>query len=473
MSEIVEMEIGNLVVGKANARRSPGAIDELAESIKQVGVLEPLIVRPIGKKFEVVAGTRRLAAAKKIRLRNVPCIVREMDDDTAMIVSLAENIQRGDLNDEEVVESYLVLRERNPKKWTQGEFAKRLGKSAAWLGGTIAAYEALQKLREFGLNVSMKTNPEPNERENGAIPVAHLHEVERTIRSPEVHEVYPDEEERDKKRVELVKAVRDMPRADARILVERFRKDPKRSIESMKSQYMTRTTGVRIDKTYLPPSVAQKLDDLAESRHTTMEDVLPEIVELGLSTEQEVLEDFYSEKETDIEPISKMEVPYSEQYHQQRVWNLNRLMSIAQFDVLTVGFSQKSLENLVEELSIVGVKLLIDIRKNPFSQYRPDFNKENLGKALKNSGIQYEHIEELGVPRDFRNKLYSKQITYEEFFNFYDEGILTAEWTNHLLKRIEEMGPIALLCTEISPTLCHRHRIAEVLTRAGKSCYDL
>ena len=472
MGEVVELAIGDLLIGKTNVRKSTGDVDELADSIKQVGILEPLIVRPIGKKFEVVAGTRRLAAARRIKLKMVPCIVKEMDDDTAMIVSLAENIQRGDLDDEEIVESYLTLQARDSKKWTQGEFARRLGKSGTWLSSSIAAYEALQKLRESGLDVSMKTNPEPDERENGAISIAHLHEVEKTIRSPEVHKAYPSEDERDKKRVELAKAVRDMPRADARILVERFRKNPERSIESMKSQYMARTTGVRIDKTYLPPNVAKKIDDLAESRHTTMEDVLPEIVERGLSTEQATLEDYGDEIESEVESISRMEVSYSEQYHQQRVWNLNQLKNVP-FDVLTVGFSQKSIEHLIEELSIAGVKLLIDVRKNPLSQYRPDFNKENLMNTLKDSGIGYEHIEQLGVTRELRDRLYSKQITYQEFFEIYDIEILTEKWINHLIKQIDENGPIALLCTEISPTLCHRHRIAEALTKKGKTCYDL
>ncbi|MHA2374863.1 MAG: DUF488 family protein, N3 subclade [Candidatus Thorarchaeota archaeon] len=473
MSEIVEIAIDKLVVGKSNVRKSPGEIDELADNIKQVGMLEPLIVRPVSKKFEVVAGTRRLAAARKIKLKSVPCIVKEMDDDTAMIVSLSENIQRGDLDDEEVVESYLVLRKRNPKKWTQGEFSRRLGKSATWLGQSISAYDALQKLRGTGLDISMKTNPDPEDREKGAISVAHLHEVEKTIRSPEIHEAFKDEEERDEKRVELVEAVRDMPRADARILVERFRKNPEQSIESMKSQYMARSTGVRIDKTYLPPSVARKLDDIAEARQTTMEEVLPEIVERGLSDNHSPLDEYNNEIPVDIEQtLPRMEVPYSEQYHQQRIWNLEQLNKRTRFDVLTVGFSQKSIENLVAELTIAGVQLLIDIRKNPFSQYKPEFNKESLKSTLKASSIKYEHMEQLGVTRDLRDQLYSNQITYQEFFKIYDEEILTSEAIDYLMKKIDENGPIALLCTEISPTLCHRHRVSKALTEKGKLCFD-
>ncbi len=148
-------------------------------------------------------------------------------------------------------------------------------------------------------------------------------------------------------------------------------------------------------------------------------------------------------------------------------------MKHTQFDVLTVGFSQKSIENLVEELAIVGVQLLVDIRKNPFSQYKPEFNKKNLAKTLKASGIKYEHMEQLGVTRDLRDRLYSKRITYQEFFDIYDKEILTVNLVDYLIKQIDENGPIALLCTEISPTLCHRHRVCRVLTEKGKMCFDI
>ncbi|MHA1882908.1 MAG: ParB/RepB/Spo0J family partition protein [Candidatus Thorarchaeota archaeon] len=103
ISEITMIDISKLFVGKINVRKLPGNIDDLARSIEELGIIEPLIVRTIGKEFEVIAGTRRLAAAKKIKLKKVSCIIYEMDDDTAIIASLTENIQRGELNDEDIV----------------------------------------------------------------------------------------------------------------------------------------------------------------------------------------------------------------------------------------------------------------------------------------------------------------------------------------------------------------------------------
>jgi len=474
MTKITEIETKKLVAGKINVRKTPGDVSDLASSIVQVGILEPLIVRPFGKNFEVIAGTRRLAAARKIKLEKVPCIVREMDDDAALIASLAENVQRGDLDDEEIAEAYFILRERDESKWTKIEFSKKLGKSSGWLNSTLTAYEALLKLRESGMKVSMKTNPEKNERENGAISVSHLSEVEIALRSKEVRAAIP-EDEIDAKRVELVESVRDMPRMDAIVVVYRFRKNPERSVKSIKDQYVGTQTGVRLDKTYLPPEVVSKLDEIAESRQTTMEEVLPEIVERGLNDDSEPNQEVEKEYTSEMEGESQVrnEPSYSEQYHQQRMWNLKQLVDITDLEVFTVGFSQKNVESLMQELQLAGVKLLIDARKNPYSQYKYEFNKDSLTKSLSDVNILYEHMEELGVSKSLRNQLYHNSITMDDFFDIYDREILTDKSIDTLLNRIEKHGRIAILCTEISPTLCHRHRIASALNNKGKTTFDL
>ncbi|MHA1638563.1 MAG: ParB/RepB/Spo0J family partition protein [Candidatus Thorarchaeota archaeon] len=437
ISEITMIDISKLFVGKINVRKLPGNIDDLARSIEELGIIEPLIVRTIGKEFEVIAGTRRLAAAKKIKLKKVSCIIYEMDDDTAIIASLTENIQRGELNDEDIVQAYLSLREKDPQKWTKKEFAKSLGKSSAWIAKSLIAYGALQKLRESGLEISMKTNPSNDERKNDVISVSHLKEIESVIRSTDIREAVPDEEDRDLKRVELMTAVRDLPRSDAVIVLDRFKKDPNRPIESIKQQYVARMSGVRIDKTYLPPSVAQKLDDIAESKHTTIEDILPEIVERGLSHDEVLSDD-------DVDTIESVpirtEVPNSEQYHQQRLWNLTQLIQHTKLDILTVGFSQKTVEHLVDEFKITGVQLLLDVRKNPYSQYKSEFNKENLSNTLKIADIQYEHMGQLGVPRELRDLLYSQEISYRKFFDIYSKEILTKQSIDYILDKIDQFA---------------------------------
>ncbi|MBN9696573.1 MAG: ParB/RepB/Spo0J family partition protein, partial [Zoogloea sp.] len=84
-------------------RMDPGSLEELAASIKTQGVMQPILVRPIGalfdaKRYEIIAGERRWRAAQLAGLTNVPCLVREIPDEAALAMSLIENIQREDLN---------------------------------------------------------------------------------------------------------------------------------------------------------------------------------------------------------------------------------------------------------------------------------------------------------------------------------------------------------------------------------------
>jgi ParB family chromosome partitioning protein len=80
-------------------RMDPGSLEELAASIKARGIMQPIIVRPVGDDvFEIIAGERRWRAAEIAGLEDVPCLVREIPDEAALAMSLIENIQREDLN---------------------------------------------------------------------------------------------------------------------------------------------------------------------------------------------------------------------------------------------------------------------------------------------------------------------------------------------------------------------------------------
>ncbi|HEX8644390.1 MAG TPA: ParB/RepB/Spo0J family partition protein [Allosphingosinicella sp.] len=85
------------------------ALAELAESIRSRGVIQPIVVRPHGPRFQIVAGERRWRAAQKARLHEIPAIVRELDDEQTLEVALIENIQRQDLNAIEEAKGYKRL----------------------------------------------------------------------------------------------------------------------------------------------------------------------------------------------------------------------------------------------------------------------------------------------------------------------------------------------------------------------------
>ena len=108
----------------------------LAASIKEVGVLSPILVRPIGPdRYEIVAGERRWRAAQIAKLHDVPVLVRELADEQALEIAIIENVQREGLNAIEEARAYNDLIERF--KRTQEDVAKEIGKSRSHVANTI------------------------------------------------------------------------------------------------------------------------------------------------------------------------------------------------------------------------------------------------------------------------------------------------------------------------------------------------
>ncbi len=109
-------------------RMDEGSLYELAESIKTQGIMQPILVRPVGaNKFEIIAGERRSRAAKLAGLKEVPVLVREVPDETAAVMALIENIQREDLNPLE--EAQGISRLVKEFKLTHEQAAKAVGRS--------------------------------------------------------------------------------------------------------------------------------------------------------------------------------------------------------------------------------------------------------------------------------------------------------------------------------------------------------
>lgn len=119
------------------------AIQELSASIKEHGILQPLIARKSIKGYEIVAGERRYRAAKEAGLEKVPAVVRQLNEQQMMEFALLENLQREDLNPMEEAMAYQML--MNELNVTQEQLAKRLGKSRPY----IANYTRLLSLPSF------------------------------------------------------------------------------------------------------------------------------------------------------------------------------------------------------------------------------------------------------------------------------------------------------------------------------------
>jgi ParB family chromosome partitioning protein len=116
-------------------RFAEGALEELAQSIRASGIIQPLVVRKIGSRYQLIAGERRWRAAQRAQLLRVPTIMREVSDEQALELTLVENIQREDLNAVEQARAFERLMEQF--HLTQDEVAARTGKERATVANSL------------------------------------------------------------------------------------------------------------------------------------------------------------------------------------------------------------------------------------------------------------------------------------------------------------------------------------------------
>jgi ParB/RepB/Spo0J family partition protein len=111
------------------------SLKELAASIAEQGLLQPIVVRPVGKRFEIIAGERRFRALKLNKTAEALCVVREGDDDgTTKALRIIENLQREDISPAEEADALLALHEVDPKKWNATAIGRAIGRSDRFVG---------------------------------------------------------------------------------------------------------------------------------------------------------------------------------------------------------------------------------------------------------------------------------------------------------------------------------------------------
>jgi len=166
-------------------------------------------------------------------------------------------------------------------------------------------------------------------------------------------------------------------------------------------------------------------------------------------------------------------LPVKRQLENKLRWNEERSAEKANF--FTIGYTGRKIEELIAALTANGVRTLVDIRQNPVSMYRPELSKNNLARLVKENGMNYDHFPQLGVPRDIR-ALAIESGTRDVIWDWYDENVIGTFFglgrnLHFFLNCVEH--PVALMCTEIDPQECHRHRLSLALERMGMCGFDL
>ncbi len=145
-----ELSVDQLQPGKyqPRTRMDQDALKELAESIKTQGVIQPILVRPVGdNKFEIIAGERRWRASRMAGLQSVPVVIRDIPDNQALAVALIENIQREDLNPLE--QAIGIQRLTNEFGMTHQSAAESLGRSRTAVTNLLRLLELAPPVREM------------------------------------------------------------------------------------------------------------------------------------------------------------------------------------------------------------------------------------------------------------------------------------------------------------------------------------
>jgi len=134
---IINVDIDHIKANEDQARKEfdETSLNELSESIKNYGVIQPIIVRKVKNEYEIIAGERRWRASKEAGLKEIPCIVKDVEELEATKLSLIENLQREDLNPIEEAIAYKGLMEKY--NFTQENISKVVGKSRPYVANSI------------------------------------------------------------------------------------------------------------------------------------------------------------------------------------------------------------------------------------------------------------------------------------------------------------------------------------------------
>ena len=147
--DVTEIELSKIISNPYQPRKvfDEEALEELAASIKEYGIVQPIIVKKSVSGYELVAGERRTKAARLAGLKTIPAIIKEFNDQEMMEIALIENIQRENLNPiEEAISYENIIKLRG---YTQEEFAKKFGKSRSHVTNLLGLLSLSEKVKEM------------------------------------------------------------------------------------------------------------------------------------------------------------------------------------------------------------------------------------------------------------------------------------------------------------------------------------
>jgi ParB family chromosome partitioning protein len=409
----------NMIIELSRIKTSPyqvrteqhdDAIVDLAESIRQHGLLQPIKVRPTPDGYELIYGHRRVSAMRRLGWRTCEAVVEGVDDESSRLQGLIENLQRQDISSVELGEGLKKLQEDTG--WTQREMAEKLSISPSSVG---VALRLVDRLSDRLKPLVQSAGAGGRFVENG-LSSYQAYEIAITSDQKEIQETLAEKVIREK-----------IPHPQIREIRKALERLSPTDEEGRRR--LLRTPWVKTVEEYARDA--------------------------ELRTQQGQSGATYSSA--------------GDEWHQKCLWNAHRL-ALRGFDFYSIGYSERTSEQFLSILRAAGVRTLVDARAHPVSQFKPDFAKSNLEAALARESIAYVHMGELGVPHDRRLQLQLDQ-DYDSLFAWYDSNVV-----EKAIVRLTDPSlamPIAVMCVELAPERCHRHRIMLALEQAGYLTFEL
>jgi ParB-like chromosome segregation protein Spo0J len=421
-------------------------IEDLANTIRKVGLLQPISVRKQGNTYQIIAGERRWRASQFANLKEIPAIIKDASDSQMMIESLIENVNRKDLEPIEkargLAEVYRLsgfepVKTMSALTTLDGYSRERLERQLTKDEETIkdvADNIGLSYDYQYRLLSQLRLTPEEQKRA-----------TELKLSYGKISSISSIEDKEDRR--EMIEIAPDLEVGKVEKVSKLIRKAPK----SIKKALLKREIEPEIADEILTikePEIQEKALQIAKTGAYTP---------IGMKTRIEQLT-----RPRIVLPTESLE----DQIFNKTLWNLSR---IDDYDFYTVGYEKRTFEQFLRILKAKKVATLVDVRRNPVSQYREEFNKAFLDESMRKNNVTYVHRPELGVPSEVRRKL-EETGDYDWFFKEYDRN--TAPELNKLNLK-DFTPPVAFMCVELDPTRCHRHRIALELEKRGCRGYDL
>lgn len=432
-------------------------IEELGSSIKAFGVIQPIIVAALKNgKYKLIAGERRWRASQLIKNKTIPAIVRDNNLQVNSIISLLENVQRRELSHIEKAKGFMQIIKTHNFDLQTKEVISSLWRIHGDKFKEVAMIDIDHELKEILLHVG-----------KGATTVISWL---KTITLDEEIISKETSKSHDKKMSgDTLSRISTIQDKDLQKRVYNKFENENDDLQISPSKFITKIK--KMDKQDQENLLAN--NDIEYSQQDDLRDYNDDeySFQTALSV-QEPLEEksFQQDPRKNKRHVDK--ISNSQLYIEKNMWNNNILQDKITF--YSTGTDGKNINQFSDILkSIKKNKLIIvDVRANPFSRYKPDFNKGNLQEKLSSLNIEYIHIPELGIHKDLRNKMYNDEISETDLWDLYDKEIFTEELKNRINQIMEDHTPI-FMCTEISPSRCHRHIIANWLLDSEQIGFDL